>query len=73
MCVDECPGARLHQLMPEASGAIGDVGHRFFAEGMAELDEVILPQLNNQLPAAVLPQVIPAYRTLRWFIKEVSR
>ena len=67
--------ARLHQLMPEASGAIGDVialGHRFFAEGIAELDEVILPQLRCQLPAAVLPRVIPAYGTLLWFTKEVS-
>ena len=36
--------AQLHQLMLEAYGAIGDViamGHRFFAEGMAELDKVI--------------------------------
>ena len=61
--------------MPEASGAIGNViplGHRFFTEGMAELDEVILPQLNNQLLAAVLPRIIPAYRTLMWFTNEVG-
>lgn len=56
--------ARLHQLMPKASGAIGDIialVHSFFAEGMAEPDKVILPQLQSQLPATVLPRVIPAY------------
>lgn len=61
--------------MPEASGAIGDIialGHRFFSEGMAELDEVILPQLHSLLPSTVLPRVIPAYGTLMWFTKEVS-
>lgn len=67
--------ARLHQLMPAASSAIGEVialGDKFFTEGMAELDEVILPQLHHQLPPTVLPRVIPAYATLVWFTKEVS-
>ena len=67
--------ARLHQLMPAASSAIGEVmalGDKFFTEGMAELDEVILPQLHCQLPPTVLPRVIPAYATLVWFTKEVS-
>ena len=67
--------AQLHQLMPAASGAIGKIialGQRFFAEGMAELDSVILPQLHNQLPPAVLPWVVPAYATLIWFTQEVS-
>ena len=67
--------ARLHQLMPEASGAVGKVialGDRFFTDGMGELDDVILPQLRSQLPAAALPRVVPAYGTLMWFTKEVS-
>ena len=67
--------AGLHQLMPEASGCIGNVvslGNKFIEENMAELDRDLVPYLKDTFGTSVLPRVISGYATLLWFTKEVS-
>ena len=66
---------RLNLLMPDASDSIGcliALGPRFYNEGMAQINERILPHLEAVWSPNILPRVLPGYATLLWFTEEVS-
>ena len=47
------------------------LGKQFHEEGMREMDESIIPQLEGVFPANTFHRVIPQYAALKWFCSKV--
>lgn len=66
---------RLHHLMKQSSSAVGfliSLGQRFAAKCADDLDNNILPKLDQVLGENVQPRVRMGYGILLWFVKQVS-
>jgi len=66
---------RIVELQARAGSCVGffiGLGKTFFEEGIAEVDEKILPTLANVAPRSVNPRVIPSYAILLWFSMKVN-
>ena len=65
---------KLNKCLPPVSGGIVyliGLGKRFHEEGMQEMDERIIPQLESVFPPNAFHRVIPQYATLKWFCSKV--
>ncbi len=49
------------------------LGHSFFSDGVAEVDDTILPLLHTMVKGSNIlsPRVLPAYSILYWFSLKV--
>ena len=53
--------------------AVISLGSKFFAEGVKEADERILPRLRQQIGDGTSPRILPSYAILLWFTEEVTK
>lgn len=65
----------LNMLLPQCSSAIGfciRIGNKFFCDGLADVDNIILPLLRSKAKAGISPRVLSSYSILLWFAQQVS-
>jgi hypothetical protein len=65
---------RLNKSLSTVSGGIVyliQLGNEFKANGMREMDEDIIPQLEKIFPANAFHRIIPQYAALKWFCNKV--
>lgn len=67
---------RLNKSLSTVSGGIVyliQLGNEFKANGMREMDEDIIPQLEKIFPANAFHRIIPQYAALKWFCNKLIK
>ena len=65
---------KLSQCQPQASGGLAyliSLGTLFQEEGMQQMDNSIIPELESVFPVECFHRILPQYAALKWFCDKV--